>query len=156
MKKYLAVVFCLFFVSLQSQSIRFYEGELDDILAIAQRENKSVFVDAYAPWCIPCKKMDIIFRDKEVGKIFNDNFINLKLDMDLPSSQSAKLKYEIIFLPTLMVLDPQGQVRYKVDKVMSKEELITIANLTADPNMYFESEATKISSSPVASENKIK
>jgi hypothetical protein len=84
-----------------------------------------------------------------VGKVFNDNFINVKLDMDLPSSNTVKSEYDIIFLPTLMVLDPQGRVRYKVDKVLTKEELLMIANLVADPNVYYASDATQIVSSPV-------
>ncbi len=97
--------------------------------------------------------MDKVFRDKEVGKIFNDNFINLKLDMDLESSKKVKADYEIIFLPTLMILDPQGRVRYKVDKVLTKDELLTIANLVSDPNTYFASEATQIVNSPVVGVN---
>lgn len=131
------------------RGIQFYKMELDKALDMAQRQNKSVFVDVYAKWCIPCKKMDKTFRDIDLGEVFNNNFINVRIDMDLPSSQTMKEKYEIIFLPTLMILDPQGRVRYKTDKVLEKEELLEIANLTADPNVYFESEATKIFSSPV-------
>ncbi|NNF35689.1 MAG: thioredoxin family protein [Saprospiraceae bacterium] len=140
----------LFLVGVISgQGIAFYETELSTALQIAQKENKSVFVDTYAKWCIPCKKMDKVFRDKSVGKVFNDNFINVKLDMDLPSSKAVKTDYDIIFLPTFMILDPQGRVRYKVDRVLSKDELLMIANLVADPNAYYASDATQIVSSPV-------
>jgi len=147
--------FVLIFMSLllggviSGQGIAFYETELSTALQIAQKENKSVFVDAYAKWCIPCKKMDKVFRDQSVGKVFNDNFINVKLDMDLPSSKIVKTEYDIIFLPTFMILDPQGRVRYKVDRVLTKDELLVIANLVADPNVYYASDATKIVSSPV-------
>ncbi len=150
MKYFLSVIFFSFLFSpLASQGVVFSRITLDDALDRAKRENKSVLVDCYATWCVPCKKMDRVFAQREVGSLFNDNFINIKLDMDLVSSYGPKTEYEIIFLPTIMILDPQGNVRYKKDKVLGVEEILQIGELALNPDIYFASEATKITSSPI-------
>ncbi len=47
-----------------------FENELDwqQVLAKAKAENKYIFVDCYATWCIPCKKMDTdVYSSQKVG-----------------------------------------------------------------------------------------
>ncbi len=157
MRYFLSVIFLsILFAPLNSQGVVFSRTTLDNALDRAKRENKSVLVDCYAAWCVPCKKMDRVFAQKEVGSLFNDNFINVKLDMDLKSSIGPKTNYEIIFLPTIMILDPDGNVRYKKDKVLGVEEILQIGELALNPDIYFASEATKITSSPIQQSTSVK
>ncbi len=53
------------------------------ILAKAKEENKLIFVDCYATWCGPCKKMaKEVFPLADVGAFYNANYINVKAQMD--------------------------------------------------------------------------
>ena len=77
------VILCGFSISLLAQGIQFREGSWKEILEIAKKENKLVFVDNYTSWCGPCKKMvSEVFPLKEVGDFYNANFICYKLDCE--------------------------------------------------------------------------
>lgn len=124
--------FC--FVSAQS-SISFYSNtELANLLQIAQEQDKNIFVDTYAKWCKPCKKQDLTFMDDQVAAYFNSNFINVKYDMDTEIGKAIDLKYEVVFLPTVLILDKYGNVRIKMDNgVLSPKELLNIAKAITEP-----------------------
>ncbi len=136
---------------LEGQSIAFIDDNLDSALKIAAREGKNVFVDTYAPWCIPCKKMKKVFNDGEVGRYFNDHYISVRINMDNPIGSEIRLKYDVIFLPTFLILDSKGDVKYQVDRVLSKEELLDIGRMVKETNGYFASESTAIVNNPIGS-----
>ena len=104
----------------------------------AKEERKLVFVDTYASWCKPCKKQEPIFRDQSLAQFFNDHFVNVKVDMDKDIGKSLALRYSVVFLPTLMILDDNGHVKYRSDQsfsadLLTADELLKIAIKTAYP-----------------------
>lgn len=100
---------------------------IESALEIAKADRKLVFVDFYATWCAPCKVMDQIFEDKAVDQYFNENFVSIKIDMDGPIGKSLSNKYEIVFLPTLLILDQYGNTLSKIEKLLTGQELINTA-----------------------------
>lgn len=63
--------------------IQFFKGTWEEALAKAKKENKMIFVDAYAEWCGPCKILaKRYFTKATVGDYYNANFINYKMDME--------------------------------------------------------------------------
>lgn len=96
------------------QGISFFEGEWKDALAEAEKSEQLVFVDAYAEWCGPCKKMAATtFKDQKVGDFFNTNFINLKIDMEKGHGLTFGSKYPVSAFPTLMFLNGKGEIVHK-------------------------------------------
>jgi thiol-disulfide isomerase/thioredoxin len=82
----------------------------------AAKNNQLLFVDAYATWCGPCKWMTAnVFSDKSVGTYYNANFVNLKLDMETADGKTFGAKYPVRAYPTLMFIDPKGNIVYKVE-----------------------------------------
>jgi len=66
-----------------ANGIKFFKGTFSEALVKAKQENKILFVDFYAVWCVPCKKMaKTVFTQEEVGKYFNEHFISLQLDAE--------------------------------------------------------------------------
>ncbi|KAA3624690.1 MAG: thioredoxin, partial [Bacteroidetes bacterium] len=47
----------LFTSSIAAQGIEFLHLTWDEALELAKEEEKIIFVDAYAVWCGPCKRM---------------------------------------------------------------------------------------------------
>ncbi len=92
---------------LASAQISFFEGTWEDALKQAQKKNKVIFVDAFTDWCGPCKMMSAqTFTNTEVGTFFNDNFINVKLDMEKGEGPSFAKTYQVNAYPTLLFINP--------------------------------------------------
>ena len=94
-----------------AQGIEFFEGSWEDALQTAQEEGKIIFMDAYAVWCGPCKRMaKTTFVDESVGSFFNDKFLNVKMDMEKGDGPQLARKYGVRAYPTLLFIDYSGEV----------------------------------------------
>ncbi len=140
--KTLLTLICLIFLLLDvgfSQSIVFRNDIFDTALQQAERENKLVFIDTWAEWCGPCKIMEPIFRDPELATYMNNHFINVRIDMGTESEVKKQVsqKYDIFFLPTLLILDQNGQLMFRSDnKLLTAQELVNIARAMNTPKDY--------------------
>ena len=92
--------------------IKFFKGTWEEALAKAKKENKIIFLDAYAVWCGPCKILaKRTFTQKEVGDFFNANFINYKMDMEKhKDGPRLARKLRLTHYPTLYFLDASENV----------------------------------------------
>ena len=117
----------LFIFNVQAQrSLEFRDDYwLEKALQIAKIEDKNIFIDTYTPWCGPCKLMDIQFQDPELGEFFNENYINIKINMDSEHGAAIKTNYDVFFLPTLIIVDKHGNVKYSSDGLISSDELLS-------------------------------
>lgn len=65
--------FCMLMLSFVSnaQGIQFEKGTFKQALQKAKKENKLLFIDGYADWCAPCKKMEkTCFSGRRSGYLF--------------------------------------------------------------------------------------
>lgn len=102
-------------LNVQAKGIEFFEGTWEEAVAQAVLEEKIIFVDAYAEWCGPCKRMARdVFTDSEVGDFYNAQFINIKMDMEKPKNADFARQYPAQAFPTLYYIDFKGKVVHKV------------------------------------------
>lgn len=112
--KYAFSLFALFSFFIASAQINFVSEEWMKAKKQAQAENKIVFVDAYTTWCGPCKWMaKNVFTDPGVGEFFNENFVNLKLDMEKGEGLQFAQEYQVNAYPTLLFLAGDGTLLHK-------------------------------------------
>lgn len=117
-------------VTLSAQGISFEKSTWKEALDKAKAENKLLFVDAYAEWCGPCKRMaKYEFTNEEVGKFYNSNFVNLKLDMESDDGRTFDSQYPVSAYPTMFFLDGDGKVVKKVKGGRKAKQLIAMATL---------------------------
>ncbi|HCM34442.1 thioredoxin family protein [Chryseobacterium sp.] len=135
MKK-LAILSSLFIAALAwAQGIKFEEGNFASILAKAKKENKLVFIDAYASWCGPCKLMvKNIFPLKTVGDYYNSHFINVKIDMEKGEGVDIAKKYNVKAFPTYLFIDGNGEAVHRTLGYVEEKDFIQFAKDAEDPN----------------------
>ncbi|MCW3124599.1 MAG: thiol:disulfide interchange protein precursor, partial [Bacteroidetes bacterium] len=111
-----------------------HEIAFQEALDKAKREGKLVFMDCYTSWCGPCKRLAAtVFTDSSVGEYFNNNYINVKFDMEKGEGTSLATRYQITAYPTLLWIDPNGSVKHKVVGGLDVAGLITAGKQAADP-----------------------
>lgn len=145
MKKNILFLFLVISTALFSQDgIKFGKQSFAKTLEQAKKENKLIFLDAFASWCGPCKLLDKnVFPKKEVGDYFNANFLNLHIDMEKGEGIEIAKKYSIYSYPTLLFIDGDGKVVYKAAGYMSPQELISIAKEAVNPENTLENKIAK-------------
>ena len=115
-------------LAISAQGIDFVEVTWQEALEKAKEEKKLLFVDSYAKWCGPCKRMaKYEFVKPEVGEIYNSNFVNLKLDMESKNGRTFDSQYPVSAYPTMFFLNGDGEVVKKVKGGKKAEQLISMA-----------------------------
>lgn len=133
------------FVSIQlTAQIEFREGSWNELLEMAKVEKKPIFVDAFAVWCGPCKRMDSqVFSQAEVGNFFNDNFINAKIDMEKGEGPALGGKYGVSAYPTILFIAPNGELLHKAVGYQPADILINNGNIALRKTNEAEEYTTK-------------
>jgi len=112
---------------ISAQGIEFFEGSYEEALVKAKAEEKLIFVDAYATWCGPCKRMSKnVFTQPEVGEFYNQAFIALKLDMEKPKGREFGQLFPVRAYPTLFYINEKGELLKKVVGGKSVEQFLAI------------------------------
>lgn len=110
----------------------------------AKRENKYIFLDVFATWCLPCKKMDKeVYTNDSVADFFNKNFIAVKLQTDKTANdeeyvkkwysdaQSILSEFAIDAFPSFLFFSPEGTVVDMNNGFKTPKELMNLAKAAA-------------------------
>jgi thioredoxin-related protein len=116
----------------------------------AKTENKFIFVDCYATWCLPCKKMEAeIFPLNKVGEAMNDKYIAVRLQMDTSNKDNEYVKewygiahsffkdYNIVVYPSYLFFDPNGNIVHKGLGTYKANEFIELLTIARDSNQQY-------------------
>ncbi len=106
--------------------IKFSKMSFEKAIKQAQSSGKLIFIDVHTSWCGPCKEMaKTTFTDSEVGKVFNQRFINLKIDAEQDTDGPMISKaYTVSVYPTLLFINGEGKLVRKLVGKQSKEKLL--------------------------------
>jgi thiol-disulfide isomerase/thioredoxin len=114
----------------ETQGIKFKETSLENAKKESLSSGKLIFIDAHTSWCGPCKRMAATsFMDENVGKLYNEKFINLKIDCEKdPDGPEISRLYKISMYPTLLIIDGNGKKIKEIIGFQTSDQLIAIAN----------------------------
>ena len=120
------------------KAIDFRNGTFKELLAVAEKEEKLIFIDCYTSWCAPCKWMDKnVFVNENVYSFYNSTFINYKIDMEKGEGPELAKKYNVKSYPTYLFINSKGDLVHKSTSRMSVEEFITVGENAIDPSKAF-------------------
>lgn len=135
----LLLVFVLAIVNTHAQGVKFIKDKWSNVLAKANKERKLIFVDAYTTWCGPCKMMDRnVFTTRKVGDFFNENFINVKIDMEAGEGPALASQFNVRAYPTFLFVNPTGEVVHRGLGYHEPDEFLALGKeaLDFDNNLY--------------------
>ncbi|HBZ25051.1 MAG TPA: hypothetical protein DEO54_02260 [Rikenellaceae bacterium] len=111
--------------AISKMGIQFTSGSWSEILEIAKKENKPIFMDCYTVWCGPCKQMAAnVFTNPKVAEYFNSTFINVKFDMEKGEGIELKNRYAVSAYPTFLYINKNGTVLNRLVGSMPAEAFI--------------------------------
>ena len=135
----LCTVLALPAMAQEGKGIQFFKGTFAQALAKAKSEGKPLFVDFYAVWCGPCKKMEKqIFTQPEVGEYFNKHFVAIQLDAEKPENVDVAKTYKVEAFPTLGIFDGEGKALSINVGYMNAQELMAMAKTAVGEVKGFE------------------
>lgn len=141
---FLICLYTLFLLPVQAQEganttgIKFFNGTFQQAMDEAKKLNKPLFVDFYAVWCGPCKRMaKTVFIVDSVGQYFNDKFINLQLDAEKPENISIAQQYKVDAFPTLAFIGNDGKALSINVGAMSARDLLEAGRIATGEAIGF-------------------
>jgi thioredoxin-related protein len=151
--KSMTVLLCLLCLSLSSmaQVINWTTGlNWATIQEKAKKENKYIFLDFFATWCGPCKKMEKeVYVNDTVASFFNASFIAVKVQMDKTKADAPEVQswyaeaeqlgkqFKIQAFPTYVFVAPDGNVSHQVSGYQNVEDFVAIAKTALVPGRKY-------------------
>lgn len=108
-------------------AVDFYNGDFDSAKTKAGSEGKLFFLDFYANWCLPCKWMDqTTFSDSRIATLMNSSYVAVKMDIDEVEGFELKSKYDVQYLPTMLIFNSKGKLIDRIEETMPANRLLDI------------------------------
>lgn len=119
-------------------------GSLDDVMKRARAEKKLVLVEVWATWCSPCKKQAAEVFETPEGAALTKNMLAWRVDFDAPEQRALMERWNVLSLPTVLVVRPDGTEVDRIEGYDSKDAFLVEARTIArgvDPLPVLEKKA---------------
>ncbi len=98
------------FLRADTPSMAWFGGSFAQALESARIQKRQVFLDMYADWCGPCKRMEReVFPKPEVRSFLEKHFVSIKRDGMRGEGQFLAKRYNCVTYPCMLVIDTKGR-----------------------------------------------
>ncbi len=108
-------------------SLHFFKGTWKQALQKSKKAGKPLFVDFYASYCAPCKKMaSETFTNKQVYSYINKNFIPYQVDVESFDGYPVSAQYKVKTMPKIILIDSHEKALKEIDGFYQADNLVEI------------------------------
>ena len=127
MKFFPIIYLCLFFyLDISAQTLDYKIIDVASATNIAKSQSKNIFIQYEVEWCQDCTFLnDSVVANPYIISILKSDFVLIKAPLDHQNAEEWYKKYQVTCIPTVNILDPNGQVLFETDGMVSEEELYT-------------------------------
>ncbi len=126
LRLHLIVFFITLLTTVSKSNPHYFQlSNLDKGIQEAQSAGKLLIIHFSAAWCMPSQWMnEEILQDAAVQQILEHQYVAITIDVDAVEGFQAKEDYQIVDLPTLLILNHQAEVVEKITGIQSPEKLL--------------------------------
>ncbi len=122
----------------QADPIVFQPLSLEAAIQKAKSTGQFLFVDVYAEWCKPCKRLEKeVFADEEVGTIFREHYLAIRIDAE-KEDPSLIESLDIEVYPTMLFYDARGRRVHRQEGFLNAPDFRDLALSIANLQQYHE------------------
>lgn len=112
--------------------VRFADLGPDDAIAVAAQQRRAVVVLFTAEWCPTCQQLRREVLDTGAGGFLSDRALAVRYDFDAPNTGPLVKRFNVISLPTLLVLRSDGSEVGRIEGYEDKKSFSADVNLLLD------------------------
>jgi thioredoxin-related protein len=113
----------------EAEGVFFREGNWAEVSHLAHNMNKPIFIFVGAPYCYHSDRLEELFKDKEVGRYFNNKFICKKMDTRNVLNNFRASNWGVNTVPTILFMNANHKIIHKFSGKCNKEQLFDQAIL---------------------------
>jgi thioredoxin-related protein len=112
----------------EDTSIKVYtQNSFDEARKEAFVKGKELVVYFHTTWCEPCQWMEVnTFVNERLTSMLSKDYVMAKIDIDQLEGFELRSRYEIRFMPTILIFTPEGKLIERVEKTLSAEMFMDI------------------------------
>ncbi|MHB1279005.1 MAG: thioredoxin family protein [Bacteroidia bacterium] len=122
-------VFAMAFVPAEKTAngskLNYFKGTYEEALALAKKEDKLLFMDAYTSWCGWCKELDKrTFSNQKLADYMNSHFVILKMDMESKAGVPLAKKFNVNAYPTLLFINHKEKITHRIEGFLEAKAML--------------------------------
>lgn len=118
------VVLCVCgFTTRTRDGIRFQQGSWTTVQKLSKTKNKPIFVLVSAKYCHISQQMEKVLVSKNVGDLYNDKFINYRMDPSILANNFRLTNWGITNVPYCLFMNTKHQIMHKAGGFIDEKRM---------------------------------
>lgn len=121
---------------------------VDEALRRAAQTRRAVIVQVYAHWCTPCNALTNEVLETDEARTMLGQALGVRVDFDTPAGQRVTKRFNVLNLPTTLVLRHNGEEIGRVEGYGGRKEFLDAVRDALAGKLGLETLAEKLKREP--------